>query len=136
MILMRKNVWEFRLSTKKYIHGSWINQSLIFFMRFPEYPRIQTCQTIISQIKRSLKKLPQNGEKRSQNGENKAIYASFHKTIFYYSRKVFLSETLFVELPKNIVICSKGALTSLLLGSTKTPQSCLLLLNFKQRISK
>ena len=44
-------------------------------------PRIQTCQPIINQMRRSLKTLPQNGEKRSQNQENlhKAIYVNFHK---------------------------------------------------------
>ena len=44
-------------------------------------PRIQTCQSIISQTRRSLKKLPQNREKRSQNRKNlhKAIYVNFHK---------------------------------------------------------
>ena len=32
-------------------------------------------------MRRSMKKLPQNGEKRSQNQENlhKAIYVNFHK---------------------------------------------------------
>ena len=49
--------------------------------------------------------------------------------------KIFLSETSCVELPKNLFICLKGTLESLLLDITKTPQSYLLLLNFKQRVS-
>ena len=49
--------------------------------------------------------------------------------------KIFLSETSCVELPKNLFICFKGTLASLLLDITKTPHSYLLLLNFKQRIS-
>ena len=54
---------------------------------------------------------------------------------FSYPPKVFLSETLYFELPKNLVICFKGTLASLLLDTTKTSHSCLLLLNLKQRIS-
>ena len=54
---------------------------------------------------------------------------------FSYSPKVFLSETLYFELPKNLVICFKGTLASLLLDTTKTSHSCLLLLNLKLRIS-
>ena len=100
-------------------------------------PRIQNCQPIIRQIKSTLKKLPQNEEKRSQNRENlqKAIYVNFHKKNFLYPPKLFLSETLNFELPKNLLICYKGTLASLLLGATKTSHSCLLVLNLKQRIS-
>ena len=54
---------------------------------------------------------------------------------FSPTTKIFLSETFFVELPKNLVICFKGTLASLLLDTTKTPHSYLLLLNIKQRIS-
>ena len=88
----------------------------------------------MSQMTRSLNKLPQNGEKRSQNWENlyQAIYV---RQNFSHPPKVFLSETLYDELPKNVVICFKGTLASLLLDTTKTPHSCLLLLNFKQPIS-
>ena len=53
---------------------------------------------------------------------------------FSYSPKVFLSETLYFELPKNLVICFKGTLASLLLDTTKSSHSCLLLLNLKQEI--
>ena len=56
----------------------------------------------------------------------------FIRQNFYHPPKFFLSETLCGELPKNLVICFKGTLASFL--TTKTPQSCLLLLNFKQRI--
>ena len=52
-----------------------------------------------------------------------------------YPPMVFLSETLYFELPKNLVICFKGTLTSLLLDTTKSSHSCLLLLNLKQGIS-
>ena len=88
----------------------------------------------MSQMTRSLNKLPQNGEKRSQNWENlyQAIYV---RQNFCHPPKVFLSETLYDELPKNVVICFKGTLASLLLDTTKTPHSCLLLLKFKQPIS-
>ena len=53
-------------------------------------------------MRRSLKKLPQNWEKRSQNGDNlhKGLYANFHKTKLLQPTQVFLSETLYVELPK------------------------------------
>ena len=54
---------------------------------------------------------------------------------FSYPLKVFLSETLYFELPKNLVICFKGTLASLLLDTTKTFHICLLLLNLKQLIS-
>ena len=57
----------------------------------------------------------------------------FIRQNFSHPPKVFLSETLYDELLKNFVICFKGTLASLL--TTKTPHSCLLLLNFKQRIS-
>ena len=110
-------------------------QQIRIFVRY--YPRIQTCQPIIRQIKRTLKKLPQNEEKRSQNRENlqKAIYVNFHGKNFLYPPKFFLSETLNFELPKNLLICYKGTLASLLLDATKTSHSCLLVLNLKQRIS-
>ena len=52
---------------------------------------------------------------------------------FSHLPKVFLSGSLCGELPKNLVICFKGTLAPLL--TTKTPQGCLLLLNFKQQIS-
>ena len=79
--------------------------------------------------------MPQNGEKRSQNGENlhKAIYVNFHKTKLLSPTQGLFSETLYAELPKNMVICFKGTLASLLLDTTKTSKSCVLLLNFKQR---
>ena len=100
-------------------------------------PKIQTCQPIISQMRRSLKKLPHNGEKRSQNGENlqKDIYANFRKKKLLSPPKVFSSETLYVELLKNLVICFERTLASLLVDTTKTPHSCLLRLYLKQRIS-
>ena len=64
------------------------------------------------------------------------LYISiFSRQNFPHPPKVFLSETLYVELPKNLVICFKGTLASLLLDTTKTPHSCLLLLNSEQRIS-
>ena len=68
------------------------------------------------------------------------IYIKLYMSIlirknFSYPPKVFLSETLYFELPKNLVICFKGTLASLLLDTTKTLHSCLLLLNLKQRIS-
>ena len=59
----------------------------------------------------------------------------FIRKNFSYPPKVFLSETLYFQLPKNLVICFKGTLASLLLDTTKTLHSCLLLLNLKQRIS-
>ena len=54
---------------------------------------------------------------------------------FSHAPKAFLSDTLYVELPKNFVICFIGTLTSLLLDTTKAPHSCRHLLNLKQRIS-
>ena len=91
-------------------------------------------------MRRSLKKLSQNGEKRGQNGENlhKAIHQFSHKAIYvnvhnYHPPKVFLSETLYVELTKNLIICFGVILAPLLLDTTKTLDSCLLLLNLKQR---
>ena len=68
------------------------------------------------------------------------IYIKLYMSIlirknFSYPPKVFLSETLYFELPKNLVICFKGTLASLLLDTTKTSHNCLLLLNLKQRIS-
>ena len=68
------------------------------------------------------------------------IYIKLYMSIFIrknfsYPPKVFLSETLYFQLPKNLVICFKGTLASLLLDTTKTSHSCLLLLNLKQRIS-
>ena len=57
------------------------------------------------------------------------LYMSvFIRQNFSYPPKVF-------ESPKNLVIYFKKTLASLLLDSTKTPHSCLLFLNFKQRIS-
>ena len=78
-------------------------------------PRIQTCQPIKSQMRRSLKKLPQNGEKQSQNWENShnAIYGNFYKKKLLSPTQGLLSETLYFEL----VICFKGTLASLLLQS-------------------
>ena len=55
-------------------------------------PRIQTCQSIISQTRRSLKKLPQNREKQIQNRKNlhKAIYVNFHtKKLFIPTQGLF-----------------------------------------------
>ena len=67
------------------------------------------------------------------------IYIKLYMSIFIrknlsYPPKLFLSETLYFELPKNLVICFKGTLASLLLDTKKTSHSCLLLLNVKQRI--
>ena len=62
------------------------------------------------------------------------LYMSvFIRQNFSHPPKLFLRETLSAELPKNLVICFKESLASLL--TTKTPHSCLLLLDFKQRIS-
>ena len=62
------------------------------------------------------------------------LYMSvFIRQNFSHPLKVFLSGSLCGELPKNLVICFKGTLAPLL--TTKTPQGCLLLLNFKQQIS-
>ena len=68
------------------------------------------------------------------------IYITLYMSIFIrknlsYPPKIFLSETLYFELPQNLVICFKGILASLLLDTTKTSHSCLLLLDLKQRIS-
>ena len=64
------------------------------------------------------------------------LYMSiFRRKNFSYPPKIFLSETLYFELPKNLVICFKGTLTSLFLDTTKTFHSCLFLLNLKQQIS-
>ena len=99
--------------------------------------RIQTCQPIISQMGRSLKKFP----KMRRNGvKTGRIYIQLCMLIFIrqnisHPPKAFLSKTLYVELPQNLVICFKGTLASLLLDTTKTPHSFLLLLNLKQRIS-
>ena len=81
--------------------------------------------------------MPHNGEKRSQNGENlqKDIYANFRNKKLLSPPKVFSSETLYVELLKNLVICFERTLASLLVDTTKTPHSCLLRLYLKQRIS-
>ena len=65
-----------------------------------------------------------------RNGSNPGEFKNFS-----HPPKSFLSETLYFELPKNLVICFKGTLASLLLDTTKTSHSCLLLLNLKQRIS-
>ena len=88
-------------------------------------------------MRRSLKKLPQNGEEQSQNQEklHKAIYVNIHKKKLFLPTQDLLSETLYFELPKNLVICFKGTLASLLIDTTKAFHSCLLLLNLKQRIS-
>ena len=62
------------------------------------------------------------------------LYMSvFIRQNFSHPPKVFLSETLYGELPKNLVICFKGTLASLLLDTTKALHSCLILLDFKQR---
>ena len=68
------------------------------------------------------------------------IYIKFYISIFIrknfsYLPKVFLRETLYFELSKNLVICFKGTLALLLLDTTKSSHSCLLLLNLKQGIS-
>ena len=68
------------------------------------------------------------------------IYIKLYMSIFIrkkfsYPPKVFLSEALYFELPKNLVICFKETLASLLLHTTKTSIICLLLLNLKQPIS-
>ena len=63
------------------------------------------------------------------------LYLSiFIRKKFSYPPKVFLSETLYFELPKNLVICFKGILAPLSLDTTKSFHSCLLLLNLKQGI--
>ena len=67
------------------------------------------------------------------------IYIKLYMSIFigqnfYHPPKVLLSETFYVELPKNMAICFKGTLVTFLLDTAKTPHSCLLLLNLKQRI--
>ena len=59
----------------------------------------------------------------------------FIRQNFSHQPKVFLNKTLYVKLPKNLVLCFKETLASLLLDTAKTPYICLLLLNFKQRIS-
>ena len=66
------------------------------------------------------------------------IYIKLYMSIFIrqnfcHPPKVFLSETLYVELPKNLVICFKGTLASLLLDTTKAPHSCLFLLGSEQQ---
>ena len=64
------------------------------------------------------------------------LYMSvFIRQNFSHPPKVFLSETLYGELPKNLVICFKGTLASLLLDTTKALHSCLILLDFEQRNS-
>ena len=74
-----------------------------------------------------------------KNGVKKGrIYIKLYMSIFIRQKfchppKVFLSETLYVESPKNLVICFKATLASLLLDTTKTPHSCLLLLSSEQR---
>ena len=65
----------------------------------------------------------------------KLFMSIFIRKNFSNPTKVFLSETLQFELPKNLLICFKGTLASLLLDTTKTSRSCLLLLNLKQRVS-
>ena len=88
-------------------------------------------------MRRPLKKLPQNGEEQSKTRKNyiKLYMPIFIRKNFSYQPKIFLSETLYFELPKNLVICFKGTLASLLIDTTKAFHSCLLLLNLKQRIS-
>ena len=64
------------------------------------------------------------------------LYVSiFIKQNFSHPPKLFLSESLHVDLPKILVICFKETLASLLLDISKTPHSCKLLLDLKQRIS-
>ena len=98
--------------------------------------KIQTCQTIISQMRRSLKNCPKMGRNGFKTGiiYIKLYISVFIKQNFSHPPRVF-GETLYGELPKNLVICFKGTLASLLLDATKTSHSCLLLLNFKQRLS-
>ena len=55
----------------------------------------------------------------------KLFMSIFIRKSFSYPPKVVLSETLYFELPKNLVICFKETLASLLLDTTKTPHSCL-----------
>ena len=88
-------------------------------------------------MKKSSKKLPKMGRNGVKTGR---IYIKLYMSIFIRQNvsrlpNVFLSETFYVELPKKLVICFKGTLASLLLDIAKTPHSCLLLLNLKQRIS-
>ena len=48
------------------------------------------------------------------------LYMSvFIRQSFSHPEKLFLSETLCIELPKNVVDCFKGVLVSLLLETTK-----------------
>ena len=62
------------------------------------------------------------------------LYISiFSRQNFPHPPKVFLSETLYVELPKNLVICFKGTLASLLLDTAKAPHSCLFLVGSEQQ---
>ena len=65
----------------------------------------------------------------------KLYMSMFMRQNFSHTPKVLLSETLYGELPKNLVICFKGTLPPLLLDAAKTPYGCLLLLSLKQQIS-
>ena len=83
-------------------------------------------------MRRSLKKLPQNGEKASQSKEklHNAIYVNFHKTELLSFTQIKVKLYLL-----NYPRCSfvlKGPLASLLLDTTQAADSCLLLLNIKQ----
>ena len=55
----------------------------------------------------------------------KLYMSNFVRQNFSHPPKFFLSETLFVELHKKLVICFEGTLASLLIDATKTPDSCL-----------
>ena len=86
---------------------------------------------IISQIRRFLTKLFRNGEKRSQNWENlhKAIYVNFlspTQGLFKWNFICWITQKLGHFF--------KEFLASLLVDTTKTPHSCLLIFNLKQRI--
>ena len=79
-------------------------------------PRIQTYQPVIRQILeknpwKSCPKIAKNGVKMG------LIYIKVYMSIFIrrnfsHPLKVFLSETLYAELCKNLVICFKGTLAS------------------------
>ena len=79
-------------------------------------PTIQTFQTITSQIleKNPLKRCPKMG----RNGvKMRTIYTKLYVSIFIrqnfsHPPKDFLSQTLYVELRKNMAICFKGNLAS------------------------
>ena len=118
-------------TVRKEIIIFWMNSTFcyIFFRR----PRLHSLgpPPIISQIRRFLTKLFRNGEKRSQNWENlhKAIYVNFlspTQGLFKWNFICWITQKLGHFF--------KEFLASLLVDTTKTPHSCLLIFNLKQRI--